>query len=123
KILVADPESIPALNALGYTLADRTDRFDEALQLIDRARVADPDNPAIIDSYGWALYRLGRNRDALVALRRAVPLQKDAEIGAHLAEVLWMTGEREEARKYFEEARKIDPENRSLLRALEKTGA
>jgi len=123
KILVADPESIPALNALGYTLADRTNRYEEALQLIDRARVADPDNPAIIDSYGWVLYRLGRNEDALVELRRAFSLQKDAEIGAHLAEVLWVTGNRDEARRYFDEARKIDPENRSLQRALEKTGA
>src|SRR5690606_27856574 len=110
-------------NALGYTLADRTDRYEEALQLIDRARVADPDNPAIIDSYGWVLYRLGRSRDALVELRRACSLQKDAEIAAHLAEVLWVTGNREEARKYFEEARRIAPENRSLIRALEKTGA
>ena len=123
RILVADPENIAALNALGYTLADRTDRFDEALQLIDRARVADPDNPAIIDSHGWVLYRLGRNDEALAELRRAFALQKDAEIGAHLGEVLWVTGHEDEARKYFEEARKLDPDNRSLKRALEKTGA
>jgi tetratricopeptide (TPR) repeat protein len=123
RILVADPENIAALNALGYTLADRTDRFDEALQLIDRARVADPDNPAIIDSHGWVLYRLGRNDEALAELRRAFAMQKDAEIGAHLGEVLWVTGSKDEARKYFEEARKLDPDNRSLKRALEKTGA
>jgi tetratricopeptide (TPR) repeat protein len=123
RILVADPENIAVLNALGYTLADRTDRFDEALQLIDRARVADPDNPAIIDSHGWVLYRLGRNKEALAELRRAFALQKDAEIGAHLGEVLWVTGDRDAARKYFEEARKLDPDNRSLKRALEKTGA
>lgn len=123
KILVADPENIAALNALGYTLADRTTRYEEALQLIDRARVADPDNPAIIDSHGWVLYRLGRHEEALAELRRAFSLQKDAEIGAHLGEVLWVTGNREEARKYFEEARKLDPDNRSLVRALEKTGA
>ncbi|MGN7724416.1 tetratricopeptide repeat protein [Luteimonas sp. 22616] len=123
RILVADPENVAALNALGYTLADRTNRFDEALQLIDRARVADPDNPAIIDSHGWVLYRLGRNDEALAELRRAFALQKDAEIGAHLGEVLWVTGNKDEARKYFEEARKLDPDNRSLKRALEKTGA
>ncbi|MFC3715063.1 tetratricopeptide repeat protein [Luteimonas soli] len=123
RILVADPENIAALNALGYTLADRTTRFDEALQLIDRARVADPDNPAIIDSHGWVLYRLGRNEEALAELRRAFAMQKDAEIGAHLGEVLWVTGHRDEARKYFEEARKLDPDNRSLKRALQKTGA
>lgn len=123
KILVADPENVAALNALGYTLADRTTRYEEALQLIDRARVAEPDNPAIIDSHGWVLYRLGRHKEALAELRRAFSLQKDAEIGAHLGEVLWVTGNRKEARQYFEEARKLDPDNRSLGRALEKTGA
>lgn len=125
KILVAEPENIAALNALGYTLADRTTRYTEALELIDRARVAEPDNAAIIDSYGWVLYRLGRNREALVELRRAFSLQKDPEIAAHIGEVLWFEGQKDEAREFFEEARKLDPEgdNRSLRRALEKTGA
>ncbi|MHB8911493.1 MAG: tetratricopeptide repeat protein [Lysobacter sp.] len=123
KLLVAEPDNIAALNALGYTLADRTTRYREALELIDRARTAEPDNAAIIDSYGWVLYRLGRIDDALVELRRAFALQKDAEIAAHLGEVLWVAGKRDEARKYFDEARKIDPANRALQRALEKTGA
>ena len=91
KILVAEPDNVAALNALGYTLADRTTRYAEALELIDRARVAEPDNAAIIDSYGWVLYRLGRNDEALVELRRAFALQKDPEIAAHLGEVLWVT--------------------------------
>lgn len=123
KILVTEPDNVAALNALGYTLADRTTRYREALQLIERARTAEPDNAAIIDSYGWVLYRLGRKEEALVELRRALTLQRDAEIAAHLAEVLWELGRKDEARKYFEQARKIDPENRSLRRALEKTGA
>ena len=123
KILVAEPDNIAALNALGYTLADRTTRFQEALELIDRARTAEPDSAAIIDSYGWVLYRLGRIDDALVELRRAFALQKDAEIAAHLGEVLWVAGRRDEARKYFDEAHKLDPANRALERALEKTGA
>lgn len=123
KVLVADPENVAALNALGYTLADRTTRYTEAIELIDRARAADPGNAAIIDSYGWVLYRLGRNQEALVQLRRAYTLQKDPEIAAHIGEVLWMTGSKEEARKYFDESRKLDPENRSLRRALSKTGA
>ncbi|WP_430539591.1 tetratricopeptide repeat protein [Lysobacter niastensis] len=123
KILVSDPDSVAALNALGYTLADRTTRYREALELIDRARAAEPDNAAIIDSYGWVLYRLGRKQDALVELRRAFALQKDAEIAAHLAEVLWELGKQDEARKYFDEAAKLDPDNRSLKRALERTGA
>lgn len=123
RILVAEPDDVATLNALGYTLADRTTRYDEALALIDRARVAEPDNAAIIDSYGWVLHRLGRNEEALVQLRRAYALQKDPEIAAHLAEVLWVTGDHAQARRYFGEARKLDPANRALQRALDRTGA
>ncbi|WP_295930843.1 tetratricopeptide repeat protein [uncultured Xanthomonas sp.] len=120
KILVTDPENVAALNALGYTLADRTKRYREALQLIDRARTADPDNAAIIDSYGWVLYRLGKTQEALVQLRRAWSLVKDPEIAAHIGQVLWEQGKHEEADKYFDEARKLDPDNRALRRALDK---
>ncbi len=122
KILVTEPENVAALNALGYTLADRTTRYQEALELIDRARVADPDNAAIIDSYGWVLYRLGRNEEALVQLRRAWTLAKDAEIAAHVGEVLWVLGRKDEARHFFDEARKLDPDNRALQRLIEKYG-
>lgn len=122
RILVAEPENVAALNALGYTLADRTDRYREALELIDRARVAEPDNAAIIDSYGWVLYRLGRNAEALVELRRAWTLMKDPEVAAHIAEVLWAMGRQDEARDYFRRANELDPDNRSLRRALENTG-
>jgi len=123
RILVAEPDNVTALNALGYTLADRTTRYSEALALIDRARAAEPGSAAIIDSYGWVLYRLGRNAEALVELRRAYSMQKDPEIASHIGEVLWVLGQKDEARRYFDEARKLDPENRSLKRALEKTGA
>jgi tetratricopeptide (TPR) repeat protein len=121
-ILATDADDVNALNALGYTLADRTERYQEALELISRAIAAQPDNAAIIDSYGWVLYRLGRNEEALTELRRAYTKQKDAEIAAHVAEVLWVLGQKDEARRFFEESRKIDPENRSLKRAIEKTG-
>lgn len=123
RILVASPDDVNALNALGYTLADRTSRYREALALIDRARVAEPGNAAIIDSYGWVLFRLGRHREALSHLRHAYALQKDAEIGSHLAQVLWVLGQRDEARRVFDEVRKLDPDNRSLRRALQETGA
>lgn len=122
KVLVTDPENVAALNALGYTLADRTQRYQEALELIDRARVAEPDNAAIVDSYGWVLYRLGRNEEALVQLRRAWTLAKDPEIAAHVGEVLWVLGRKEEARRFFDEARKLDPDNRALQRVIEKYG-
>ncbi len=123
RILVSAPDDVNALNALGYTLADRTSRYKEALELIDRARVAEPGNAAIIDSYGWVLFRLGRHREALDHLRRAFALQKDAEIASHLGQVLWVMGQRDEARKYFDEARRIDPANRSLQRAIREVGA
>ncbi len=122
KILVAEPENVAALNALGYTLADRTRRYQEALELIDRARVAEPDNAAIVDSYGWVLYRLGRNEEALVQLRRAWSLNKDPEVAAHVGEVLWVLGQKDEARRFFDEARKLEPDNRALQRAIEALG-
>ncbi|WP_045760409.1 tetratricopeptide repeat protein [Xanthomonas albilineans] len=120
KILVTEPDNVAALNALGYTLADRTKRYREALELIDRARTADPDNAAIIDSYGWVLYRLGKTQEALVQLRRAWSLLKDPEIAAHIGQLLWEQGKHEEANTYFEAARKLDPNNRALQRAMEK---
>nr|WP_133501190.1 tetratricopeptide repeat protein [Lysobacter terrigena] len=123
RILVAQPDNVATVNALGYTLADRTTRYREALELINRARAAEPNNAAIVDSYGWVLYRLGKPADALPELQRAYTLQKDAEIAAHVGEVLWVLGRKDEARKYFEDSRRIDPENRSLARALQKTGA
>ena len=123
RLLVVEPDNVAALNALGYTLADRTDRYREALELIDRARVAEPGNAAIIDSYGWVLFRLGKARAALDHLRHAYALQKDPDIASHLGQVLWMLGRRDEARKYFDEARHLDPGNRSLQRALQETGA
>lgn len=122
-VLVANPNDAAALNALGYTLADRTTRYREALELLDRARNAAPDNPAILDSYGWVLYRLGRGDEALPYLRRAWMLMKDPEVAAHLGEVLWMQGHKDEARKYLEDAMKLDPDNRSLKRVLDRTGA
>ncbi|HHW4682872.1 MAG TPA: tetratricopeptide repeat protein [Xylella sp.] len=122
QLLVVDPGNVMALNALGYTLANHTTRYNEALALVERARTAEPDNPTIIDSYGWVMYRLGRVKEALVELKRAWSLAKDAEIAVHVAEVLWVDGQREEARYYFGEARKLDPDNLALRDALKKFG-
>jgi tetratricopeptide (TPR) repeat protein len=123
RTLVAlDPDDPVALNALGYTLADRTDRAAEALEWIQRALALDPDNAATLDSYGWALFRLGRPEDALGPLREAWAAQRDAEIAAHLGEVLWVLGERDEARAIWEEGAGIEPRNRALRRALDAHG-
>lgn len=119
-ILEFDPDNTETLNALGYTLADRTDRHEEALGYIERAYAADPDNPAIVDSLGWVLYRLGRVEEALRHLRRAFEMMQDAEIAAHLGEVLWVTGEREAARAIWEQGRALDPDNRALRETLER---
>lgn len=120
RLIELDPENADALNALGYTLADRTDRYQEALELIQRALKLKPDTPAIVDSLGWVLYRLGRTEEALPHLRRAFELQRDAEVAAHLGEVLWMTGEKDEARSIWRLGREIDPDNRALKQALER---
>ncbi|MFC4727938.1 tetratricopeptide repeat protein [Coralloluteibacterium thermophilus] len=119
RILIDQPDNPDVLNALGYTLADRTDRHEEALGYIERAFELRPDQPAIIDSMGWVLYRLGRHIEALAHLRRAFDLQPDAEIAAHLGEVLWVLGQEDAAREVWEQGRMLDPDNRALRRTLE----
>ncbi|MCK7594291.1 tetratricopeptide repeat protein [Pseudomarimonas salicorniae] len=121
-MLVMDPENPDALNALGYTLADRTERLAEAHELIRQALALRPDNPAIIDSMGWVLFRMGRVEEALPHLRRAFELQRDAEVAAHLGEALWASGKKEEARSIWRLGREIDPDNPALKRSLEQHG-
>lgn len=87
-----------ALNALGYTLADRTDRYQEALGYIEQALALLPDDAAVLDSMGWVQFRLGDFTKALEFLRRAYQLNPDPEIAAHLSEVLWAAGQRDEAK-------------------------
>lgn len=108
-ILDKDPDNAAALNALGYTLADRTPRYEEALEYITRAMQLDPDDPAIIDSMGWVLYRLGRLEEAIQHLRKALAMGRDAEIAAHLGEVLWVSGQRSEAEEVWRKALQQDP--------------
>ncbi|MFU8877596.1 MAG: tetratricopeptide repeat protein [Wenzhouxiangellaceae bacterium] len=97
-IIQNDPENAAALNALGYTLSDRTDRQREAYRLIETALALDPHNPAILDSMGWVLYRLGRAEEGLPYLERAARAEPHPEIVAHLIEVLIATGREDEAR-------------------------
>ncbi len=120
RIIERDPENAEALNALGYTLVDQTDRTHEALQLIERAIRLKPDEPAIIDSLGWARYRLGDLDAAVRDLRRAYAKQPDAEIAAHLGEVLWVMGRRDEAREIWEQGRKKDAENKALIDTIRR---
>jgi tetratricopeptide (TPR) repeat protein len=120
KIIQQDENHADALNALGYTLADQTDRYQEALDYIERALTLKPESPAILDSMGWVQFKLGDNEQALDYLRRAYEQFPDGEIAAHLGEVLWVSGSKEEARKIWREALERDPENQYLLRAVER---
>lgn len=114
------PDSALSLNALGYTLADRTTRYREARRLIKKALDMEPDSPAIIDSWGWVLYRLGDYEEALEQLERAYADLKDPEVAAHIVEVLWKLDRLEEARTVLEEAEVLFPDNRLLADVRER---
>lgn len=120
RVIALQPEHAHAHNALGYTLADRNLRLPEARQLIEQALKLTPQDGYIIDSLGWVLYRMGQLREAIVQLRRAYALRPEAEVGAHLGEVLWMNGDRDEARKVWREMLKEGPTNDTLLSTLKR---
>lgn len=119
-ILQREPNDVQALNALGYTLIDRTERYQEGYELIERAYQQRPEDVAILDSMGWALYRLGRLDEALDYLKRAAARLRDGEIAAHLGEVLWVSGKRDEANHVWEEALKFAPDSRVLQQTLQR---
>lgn len=104
KILAKSPDNAEALNALGYALADKTTRYKEAEGYLLHALRVKPDEPVILDSYGWLKYKMGDLASALNYLQRAFDKQPENEIAAHLAEVLWSLGRKEEARKLYEKA-------------------
>lgn len=118
KVIAQDPDHADALNALGYTLADRTDRYAEALELIERALELKPDDAAVLDSMGWVRYRLGQLDEAERYLRKAYEQLPDGEIAAHLGEVLWAQGQRDAAWRIWEEALAEDPQHEYLLRVI-----
>ena len=121
-ILARDPNNATALNALGYTLADQTDRFDEAYKLIARALELDPDEPAILDSMGWVLYRQGEFERAIEYLTRAYANFPDPEVAAHLGEVLWVKGDTEAALQIWRGALLKDPDHPVLQETLQRLG-
>lgn len=114
SVLEREPKNPVALNALGYTMADRNERLNEALIMIGTALTLDKTNPAILDSMGWVLYRLGKVKEALVFLVQSYDLNKDPEIAAHLAEVLMVTGQTREAKIIMTRAYRSQPEHRAL---------
>lgn len=119
-IIKLDPNNAMALNALGYTLANRTERYQEALQLVEEANRLLPDNPAILDSLGWALFRLGKLQESLHYLKKAWQLYPDAEVAAHLGEALWALGQKKEAQQLWREALKESPDNTLLIETIKR---
>ena len=120
QIVNNEPNNAEALNALGYTLVDMTARIAEGKKYIEKALRLKPNDPAILDSMGWAYYRLGEHEKALRYLQHAFDKLKDPEIAAHLGEVLWVLGDKERARKIWDEALRATPQDKVLLNVIER---
>jgi tetratricopeptide (TPR) repeat protein len=119
-IIAKNPKNATALNALGYTLADHTERLDEALILIQAAQALSPKDPAIMDSLGWVYYRMGRTDESLKLLEDAYKVFPDPEVAAHLGEVLWQTGQHDKARDIWQEGLKKQPASKIINDTLDR---
>ncbi|MEM7465377.1 MAG: tetratricopeptide repeat protein [Pseudomonadota bacterium] len=119
-IIEREPQNSQALNALGYTLADRTERFDEALALLEKALALSPNDFYILDSMGWVMYRLGRFEESIEYLYKAREIRDDPEVAAHLGEVLWVMGNKDEARTLLQNAIQDTPDDERLLELIRK---
>lgn len=120
KIILLQPQSPVAYNSLGYILADRTNRFQEAYELINKAHELSPDDPAIIDSLGWVQYKLGMYPQARDNLDKAYKLYPDAEVAAHLGEVLWVMGDRSAATRLWRNALATQPDSEHIRDAMQR---
>jgi tetratricopeptide (TPR) repeat protein len=118
RLISVQPNNANAYNALGYSLADRNERLAEAEKLVERASALSPTDAFIMDSLGWVKYRQGDKDQAISLLRRAYQIQPNAEIGAHLGEVLWVTGHQDEARQAWHDALKLEPDNETVLNTI-----
>lgn len=122
RIISVEPDNAAAINALGYTLADLTDRYEEAEKLILQAYKLQPEDASIIDSMGWVSYRLGRLEEADGYLRKAWKTLRNAEIAAHLGEVLWARGQKDEARSLWKLGLQMEADNEILIETLKRFG-
>jgi len=120
KVIQLKPDHAHAYNALGYSLADRNERLSEARELIEKALKIAPDDAMIVDSMGWVLYRLGDLERARELLARAYAMLPDAEIGAHLGEVLWKLGRTAEAERIWGESLSRAPDNETLKNTIKR---
>jgi tetratricopeptide (TPR) repeat protein len=120
KLIEVKPDHAHAYNALGYSFADRNLRLGEARKLVEKALELSPEDSFIIDSLGWVQYREGDLKAAAQTLKRAYDSRPDAEIGAHLGEVLWVSGNRSEANRVWQESLKTAPDNETLLKTIKR---
>jgi len=120
RIIELDPDDAMALNALGYTLADRNERLDEARALVEQALESDPEDPAFIDSLGWVEFRQGNHERAVELLRQAWTAFRDHEVAAHLGEALWVRGDREAAREVWARGLQLSQETDVLIETIER---
>ncbi|MFC5607806.1 tetratricopeptide repeat protein [Variovorax soli] len=120
RLIAMKPDNQNAYNALGYSLADRKLRLDEARTLIQKAVQLAPDDPFIADSLGWVEFRMGNTQEATRILEAAYKQRPDPEIGAHLGEVLWVSGQRDRAMAIWKEAVQADAENETLQETLKR---
>lgn len=119
-ILEKNPNNVSALNALGYTLADKTNRYAEAKVYLDKAIALKPNDAIIMDSYGWLLFKLNKVSEAYQYLQRAYELEPQVEIAAHLVDVLWIMGEESEARAILSDALQKNPSDSLLIEVKER---
>ena len=120
KLIEVKPDHAHAYNALGYSFAERNTRLGEARKLVEKALELSPEDSFIVDSLGWVQYREGDLKGAAQTLKRAYHNRPDAEIGAHLGEVLWMLGDRTEANRIWQESLKTAPDNETLLKTIKR---
>jgi Tfp pilus assembly protein PilF len=118
QIIEQNPNNATALNALGYVLANQNRNLDQAELLLSRAIQLQPDEPAILDSLGWLQYRLGNLEEAQAYLQQAYEVFPDPEVAAHLGEVLWQRGQREQATNIWQEGLQKDPANPIILETV-----
>jgi tetratricopeptide (TPR) repeat protein len=120
QVIKLSPDYAQAYNALGYSMLERNERIPEALGLVEKALQLAPDDASIMDSVGWGYYRSGKLDDSVKMLQRAYSGNPDPEIAAHLGEVLWVRGDREAARKIWQDSLKANPGNEPLQAVIKK---
>jgi len=122
SILAQDPNHAATLNALGYSLTNRTQRYEEAAELIERALALSPGDPAIMDSLGWVYYKLGQYVQSESLLREAHDAFPDPEVAAHLGEVLWAQGREIEAKDVWQDGLRRVNDHPIILEAIDRLG-